>query len=159
MAWNYVGEGYFSEKMMWLNVVRRAIFDYVLYKGAGRNEMPWKRAYAFLFLDEHEEEVEDGLSFEDICGLLDWNIEYVRRLIKSMDRSNVRRLESSKFRHEFSTEFAPTADSSRAPEWDEGVSVPFFRWLTYSPLYQRPLKLRVIPEVVGQVGVGAAWSV
>ena len=90
--WEYVDGQYFGEKMMWVNVMRRAIHDYVLYKGTVKHSLVWRRANMFLFGDQDFEDT--GLRFEEVCGLFGYEPGYVRRLIGKMSRVDVRRMES-----------------------------------------------------------------
>jgi hypothetical protein len=81
------GSGVEADRLLWAAVVRRAIHDYVLYKGVRRKSMDWKRAHLYLFGEgvRHEE----GLSFEDVCALLEWDPDYVRKLTLMMQRSDI----------------------------------------------------------------------
>jgi hypothetical protein len=89
-------------KMLWAAVLRRAVFDYALYKGVGKHKLMWQRAYQFIFIPEQE--YENGLSFEQVCELFDWDPEYLRRMTAQLTRDDVKRMETSSFRDEFTQE-------------------------------------------------------
>jgi hypothetical protein len=136
--WEKVDDSYFEEKMMWLGVLRRAIADYVLYKGIRKHRIKWQRANKFIFGDE---EYGDGLTFEEVCGMLAWEPAYIRRKIQELERSDIRKLESAKFREDFKLEGnTPTYQSS--PKWDAARAIPLFAKFGYSESYRAPVTLR-----------------
>ena len=81
------GSGVEADRLLWAAVVRRAIHDFVLYKGLRRKSLDWKRAHQYLFGKEIR--CENGLSFEDVCAILDWDPDYVRKLTNMMQRSDI----------------------------------------------------------------------
>lgn len=81
------GSGIEADRLLWAAVVRRAIHDFVLYKGVRRKSMDWKRAHRYLFGPGVRHEA--GLSFEDVCLILDWSPDYVRKLTLMMQRSDI----------------------------------------------------------------------
>jgi hypothetical protein len=131
-----------AEKMMWVNVIRRAMFDFVLYKNKRQFEVRWKRAYAFIF----ESDEYAGLTFDQVCSLFGWNPGYIRRLIEKLDRSDIRRLESQRFKEEFrqDTEAVPPLTG---PRWAASpAAVPIFTHLIYSRDYRPRISVRKVPE-------------
>lgn len=90
-----------GDRMLWLCVLRRTVFDYVLYKGSGKHKLKWQQANAFIFpLDEDDAPCMAGLTFDEICALFSWEPDYLRRLTKELKREDIRKLESTKFRDE-----------------------------------------------------------
>jgi hypothetical protein len=63
--------------MLWAAVLRRAVFDYVLYKGVRQHSLEWK--YAFRYIFSEKQEYDNGLSFEEVCELFAWDADYLRR--------------------------------------------------------------------------------
>lgn len=86
-------------KLLWAAVLRRAVFDYVLYKGCGEFKMEWQNAFNYIFSEEQE--YENGFSFEEVCALFSWEPGYVRRLATKLTRSDIKRLETSSFKGDF----------------------------------------------------------
>jgi hypothetical protein len=89
-------------KMMWASVLRRAVFDYVLYKGVAKRQREWQLAYQYIFVPNQE--YENGLSFEEVCDLFGWEPDYLRRLAVQLHRSDIKRLEVSSFKDELTQE-------------------------------------------------------
>lgn len=140
---------HFEEKMMWVGVLRRSVFDYVLYKGKKKYEIRWKRAHQFLFEEATEctEEggLESGLTLDEVCALFGWNVDYIRRIVASLERPDIRKLESSKFREDFKADHME-------PETPEGLfwektqtPIPRFTKFAYSREYREEVTLRKIP--------------
>jgi hypothetical protein len=136
--WENVEDCYFEEKMMWVGVLRRAIADYVLYKGMRKHRIKWQRSSKFLFGGEP---AGDGLTFDEVCGLLAWEPDYVRRKIRDLERTDIRKLESSKFREDFELESNIPAHQD-APRWEAARSTPKFTKFSYSESYRDPVTLR-----------------
>jgi hypothetical protein len=78
-----------EDKVLWAGVLRRAVFDYVLYRGSGKHRLQWKKAHVFIFGGGR---VEDGLTFEEVCSLFTWDPDYLRRMTKSMTRADIKKL-------------------------------------------------------------------
>ena len=136
--WYDVKNKHFPEKMMWLGVLRRAIFDYVLYDGKGSMRLTWKRARQFLFV-EGAVCYEGGLTFEQICGLFGWEHTYVRRLTLKLTRTDVRKLESSRFKEEFVFNALSTVVEGFV-RWDNSfMAAPRLESYRYSPRFRRML--------------------
>jgi hypothetical protein len=78
------------EKMLWASVLRRAVFDYVIYKGVRRKRLDWMKAHQYIFSEGARHE--NGLTFNEVCALFGWDPDYVRRLTHGMARSDIKRL-------------------------------------------------------------------
>lgn len=149
---------YVGERLMWVSVLRRAVFDYVQYKGSAKKELEWKRANRFLFGDPKESE--DGASFEDICAMFGWEPSYIRRIIKSLDRSDMKMLEPSRFKDEFKMDSSmPDAPDGRRWASVDGA-IPLLTWLTYSRQYREQLKPKPVAEAPSRQIFGLVqWQV
>ena len=86
--------------MLWAHVLRRAVFDFVLYKGVGKHRLEWQKAYQYIF--SPGQKYTNGLSFEEVCDVFGWDPDYVRRLTKQLGRSDIKRMETEAFKEEFS---------------------------------------------------------
>jgi hypothetical protein len=89
-------------KMLWASVLRRAVFDYVLYKGVARKQREWQYAYQYIFIKDQE--YENGLSFEQVCDIFGWHPDYLRRMATQLTRADIKRLEVSSFKDELTQE-------------------------------------------------------
>lgn len=87
-----------NAKLLWAHVLRRAVFDYVLYKGMGKKRMDWQRAYQYVFVPDQR--FEDGFSFEEVCEMFGWDPDYLRRMTTKLTRSDIKRMETSSFKDE-----------------------------------------------------------
>jgi hypothetical protein len=87
-------------KMLWAHVLRRAVFDYVLYRGVGKHKLDWQRAYQYIFTPDRQ--YENGLSFEEVCDSFCWDPDYIRRLTTKLTRSDIKRMETEALKEEFS---------------------------------------------------------
>lgn len=85
-------------KLLWAHVLRRAVFDYVLYKGVGKKKMDWQRAYQYVFA--RDQQYEDGFTFEEVCEMFGWDPDYLRRLTTKLNRADIKRMETSSFKDE-----------------------------------------------------------
>jgi len=85
-------------KLLWASVLRRAVFDYVLYKGVAKKQREWQYAYQYIF--SRGQEYENGLSFEEVCDIFGWEPDYLRRMTTQLTRADIKRLEVSSFREE-----------------------------------------------------------
>lgn len=143
----------FGVKMLWASVVRRAIFDYVLYKGVGSQSMLWKRAFQYLFVDELE--YDNSLSFEQVCSLFNWDHNYLRRLIIKLTRSDIRRMENDKVREEFvddpSLEYLKDIQNMisemvrNASTWEKfNFAVPFLPPSNHSKTYEEEMTPKLV---------------
>ena len=87
-----------NAKLLWAHVLRRAVFDYVLYKGVGKRKMDWQRAYQYIFVPNQK--FDDGFNFEEVCEMFGWDPDYLRRMTTKLVRSDVKRMETSSFKDE-----------------------------------------------------------
>lgn len=87
-------------KMLWAHVLRRAVFDYVLYKGVGKHKLEWQKAYQYVFSPGRR--WNEGLSFEEVCDVFGWDPGYIRRLTTQLTRADIKRMETEAFKEEFS---------------------------------------------------------
>jgi len=87
-------------KILWAHVLRRAVFDYVLYRGVGKHRIEWQRAYQYVFTPNRQ--YENGLSFEEVCEVFQWDPDYIRRLTTKLTRSDIKRMETEGLKEEFS---------------------------------------------------------
>lgn len=148
MAWVDVKNGYFDNKMFWNSVLRRAVFDYVLYKGVKSQRRDWKWAKEYIFDGAYYDGGGDpdawGLSFDHVCGLFGWDPEYLRRIAKTLTRSDIKKLESSKFRDLFVLDAAEFI-ISMVVRWSHGNPAPFMTRRQYSKDYRKPFILKSTP--------------
>lgn len=82
-------------------IVRRAVWDFVLYEGANPKTKPdeyelYIEAVDWLFWDG-EEECDDGgrLTFRHICAMLELDPQQVRHTALSMSRNDIQRLNNN----------------------------------------------------------------
>lgn len=132
-----------GDRALWFHVLRRSIFDYVLYKGSGAHNIKWKKANAFIFSDDDDfAPCEAGLTFNEICSLFGWEPDWVRRLTKNLKREEIKKLESGKFREEIDDRTFAEIERKR---W-EGVSAPtpFLTPQRYNKELQRILAPKVV---------------
>jgi hypothetical protein len=137
-------EAPFEEKILWAAVLRRAVFDYVLYKGVRAHSLEWKRAFQYIFSEGVRYEV--GLSFEDVCGLFGWEPGYLRRLVTRLTRADVKKMEIGQVRSEFLFNLVASA-VERTQRWASfKAAVPFFPKFDYSQEYREALEPWVVWE-------------
>lgn len=99
MSYFYARDLPYEERMLWASVLRRAVFDYVLYAGVRARAMDWTRAYQYVFVPGQR--YENGLGFEEVCELFNWDPDYLRRLTTKLTRSDVKKMETTQFRGDF----------------------------------------------------------
>lgn len=134
----------FEEKILWAAVLRRAVFDYVLYKGMRAHSLEWKRAFQYIFAEGVRYEV--GLSFEEVCELFGWEPGYLRRLVTRLTRSDVKKMEIGQMRSEFLFNLVSSV-VERTQRWNSfKAAVPFFPKFDYSPEYRKALEPWVVRE-------------
>ena len=134
----------FEEKILWAAVLRRAVFDYVLYKGMRAHSLEWKRAFQYIFAEGVRYEV--GLSFEEVCELFGWDPGYLRRLVTRLNRSDVKKMEVGQMRSEFLFNLVASV-VERTQRWSSfRAAVPFFPKFDYSPEYRTALEPWVVRE-------------
>lgn len=111
-------------KMLWASVLRRAVFDYVLYKGVAKKQREWQYAYQYIFV--LNQEYENGLSFEEVCDIFGWEADYLRRLTTQLTRSDIKRLEVSSFKDELTQENVETV-VKKVTRWKTSkFATPFY---------------------------------
>ena len=147
MAWNDVKHLYAGEKLFWAAVLRRAVFDYVLYKGVGARRRDWKRAYQYLFGGAQHD---CGLNFTEVCGLFGWDPEYMRLLTAKLTRTDVRKLEFGKFRDEVMMEVITHIVENNL-RWEFGYAVPFFPPHNYIPSYREAFTPKISKKRIRKV--------
>jgi len=147
-----------GERALWASVVRRATFDYIQYRGKAKYKLKWQRSKNFLFGNAMAEE---GATFEDICASLGWNIDYVRRIIEKLDRSDMKVLEPSRFKDEYLKSYAEPEVASPVKRWEVSDSpVPLFMEFLYSRDYREPLRPKRVPMPAFQFsGPLVQWQV
>jgi hypothetical protein len=145
----------FHEKLLWFNVLRRAVFDYVLYKGSGKNRLRWQKACQYLFNDKMN--TGDKPSFSEVCDLFGWEPDYIRKLTRTLQRGDLKKVELSKLRDDI-----PRIQKSRKPmakrteredqgsdflcmvlRWDAGASVPMMS-LVFQARSKKPESLKQV---------------
>jgi len=87
-------------KMLWAHVLRRAVFDYVLYKGVRKHKLEWQKAYQYVF--SPGKQWNEGLNFEEVCAVFGWDPDYIRRLTTRLTRADIKRMETEALKEEFS---------------------------------------------------------
>jgi hypothetical protein len=141
--WHIQGSDTAGERALWASVVRRATFDYVQYRGKAKFRLKWQRAKNFLFGGAAAEE---GATFDDVCAMNGWNVDYVRRIIQRLDRSDMKVLEPSRFKDEYLKSYAEPEVGGPRKRWDVADSaVPLFQELLYSKDYREPVRPKPAP--------------
>jgi hypothetical protein len=111
-------------KMLWAAVLRRAVFDYVLYKGVRKQKMIWQRAYQYIFTPNQE--YDNGLGFEQVCELFGWDPDYVRRLTTELSRQDIKRMETTSFRDEYTQDVMESFVKNSGRWKTSGFAIPFY---------------------------------
>lgn len=142
MSFRYAEDLPYEYKMLWASVLRRAVFDYVLYKGAGARSMYWKRAFQYIFTEGMR--YEDGVSFEEVCEMFNWDPDYVRRLTTQLTRADIKKMETSQFRGEFVFDLVETLVSETERWKTSHFAAPFLPLYKYSEEYREQMRPRVI---------------
>jgi hypothetical protein len=125
-----------EEKVLWACVLRRAIFDFVLYKGSGKHKLQWKKAYAFIYGTEQSE----GLCFEEICALFGWEPDYLRRLAKSLTREDIKKIYAASVKEDY-LELVQTRPQRPLGRTQEAVHLASYSELFHTAVRPR-LRLR-----------------
>lgn len=110
--------------MLWAGVLRRAVFDYVLYKGVRSRRLDWQRAFQYVFTKGQR--YENGLSFEEVCALFAWDPDYLRRLTTQLKRSDIKRLETSSFKDDFSEDLVQSVVKKSGRWKTSNFALPFY---------------------------------
>ncbi len=143
MAWTEARDLPYEEKILWVAVMRRAVFDYVLYKGVRSHKLEWQRAYQYIFSVglRHNE----GLSLEEVCSLFGWDPDYVRRLTKKLTRADIKKIEFGAYRHDLTLrDLISMAAERRSILEVSGSAAPVFPALNYPT----ELRERIEPQDV-----------
>lgn len=153
--WTQASDTDLEDRMIWVCVLRRAVFDYVLYKGQGKHKRRWQLAAQFVFDPQPVDR--DGLSFAEICALFGWDPDYIRRLTKRLKRDDIKRLETTKYRDDF--DGAPIRIIASSAEWaGYTASVPFFTPYNYNGDLRRLLELHTILEERPESFAPLVWA-
>jgi hypothetical protein len=142
MSFSYSGDLPYEYRMLWAAVLRRAVFDYVLYKGSGTHSMDWKRAFQYIFTRGLR--FEDGVSFEEVCEMFNWDPEYVRRLTTRLTRADIKKMETNQFRGEFVFDLVETLVAETERWKTSNFAAPFLPLYKYSKEYRDQMRPRVI---------------
>jgi len=129
-------------KMLWASVLRRAVFDYVLYKGVLSHSLDWKRAFQYVFVEGQR--YDNGLSFEEVCDIFGWDAGYLRRLTTKLTRDDIKKMETTQFREDFVFD-AVKVVVERTEKWKTAnFAAPFLPLYQYSAEYRERLRPRVV---------------
>jgi hypothetical protein len=132
----------FSERIFWAHVLRRAVFDYVLFKGVGSRKLDWQRAFQYLFSPGLL--YENGLSFEEVCGLFGWDPDHLRRVIPKLTRADIKKMETSSTREDFVYDEVAVAVEQTERWKTENFAVPFLPLSQYNREYRNKLMLKKV---------------
>ena len=141
---HYAHELSFEDKMLWAAVLRRAVFDYVLYKGVRQHSLEWKRACQYIYTNGIR--YENGLSFEEVCCLFDWNPDYLRRLTTRLTKADIKKMEISQMREEFTFDIIEAVVRRTAKWKDSRAAVPFFPAYEYAEEYRHKMAPKVVQK-------------
>jgi len=132
----------FSYKLLWASVLRRAVFDYILYKGMRSHSLEWKQAFQYIFVPNQS--YENGLAFEEVCEVFGWDPDYLRRITTKLTRSDVKKMDTTQFKDEFVYD-AITAVVAQTERWKtERFAAPFLPLYQYGKKYREGLKPRLV---------------
>ena len=136
----------YGSKMLWASVLRRSIFDYVLYKGVGAHALEWKRSVQYIF--SVGQRYTNGLSFEGVCELFGWDADYLRRMATKLTRDDIKKMETTQFREDFVFDIVK-AVVEQTEKWKSfNFATPFLPLYRYSPEYRERIRPRVIRKEV-----------
>jgi hypothetical protein len=131
-----------SDRMMWAAVLRRAVFDYVLYKGVRAHSLEWKRACQYVFSVGLR--YDNGLSFEEVCDLFGWDPGYLRRLTTKLTREDIKKMETTQFREDFVYDVVKVV-VEQVEKWKTNhFAAPFLPQYKFSVEYRKRMRPRVI---------------
>jgi len=125
--------------MLWVSVLRRAVFDYVLYKGVAARKLDWQRAFQYIFTKGLR--YDNGLSFEEVCSLFSWDPDYLRRLTLQLTRADIKRLETSSFKDDFSEDLVSSIVEKSGRWKDSNSALPFYPRMVDEFIYMAPTKV------------------
>jgi hypothetical protein len=142
MGFKYAKELPFSDRMLWAAVLRRAVFDYVLYKGVRSHSIEWKKAFQYIFTEGLR--YENGVSFEEVCELFGWNPDYLRRLTTMLTRSDIKKMETTQFREDFVYDIVKVAVEQTEKWKTSNFAAPFLPLYKFNKEHREKLRPRVI---------------
>jgi hypothetical protein len=135
-------------RMLWAAVLRRAVFDYVLYKGVRAHSLEWKRALRFIFTDGARYELgalqRSGLTFEEVCEIFNWDADYLRRLTTKLTRNDIKKMETTQFREDFVFDIVRVVVEQTEKWKTANFAAPFLPLYRYSPEYREQLRPTVV---------------
>jgi hypothetical protein len=118
-----------SDRMMWAAVLRRAVFDYVLYRGVRAHSLEWKRACQYVFSEGLR--YDNGMSFEEVCDLFGWDAGYLRRL-------------TTQFREDFVYDVVKVVVEQTEKWKTVNFAAPFLPQYKFNVQYRERMRPRVI---------------
>jgi len=124
MTFQYAKEIPVNAKLFWAAVLRRAVFDYVLYKGVGKKKIDWQRAAQYIFTPDLR--YENGLSFEEVCDIFGWEPGYLRRLTTKLVKSDIKRMETASFKEELTQDALELAVKKTGKWKTSNFALPFY---------------------------------
>jgi len=128
--------------MLWASVLRRAVFDYVLYKGSRQHSLEWKRAFQYIFVEGHKRD--EGLSFHEVCDLFGWDAEYLQRLTAKLTRSDIKKMEVTQLREDFMFDEVEVVVSQTEKWKTSNFAAPFLPLYRYSAEYRKRFQPKTI---------------
>lgn len=111
-------------RLFWAAALRRAVFDYVLYRDTPGREVDWAHARDYIFLDNME--YSNGLDIEQVCALFGWEPDYIRRLARSLTRKDIKRMEVGSFKDDFNFDEVEATPKSRQTWNGHGAVLPYY---------------------------------
>ena len=89
-------------KILWSSVIRRAIIDWVLYRGARdiRKRRLFQDANAWIFEDDRDLFDEQGTTFKAACAVLNVGPESIRIRVRCIEREQLIELRRAYSGHE-----------------------------------------------------------
>jgi hypothetical protein len=144
MSWEF-GRGLaFGDRMLWAAVLRRAVFDYVLYKGVRSRSIEWKRAFQYVFTEGQR--YENGVSFEEVCEMFGWDPDYLRRLTTQLTRADIKKMETTQFREDFVYDVVKVAVEQTEKWKTTNFAAPFLPLYKFNKEHREKLSPRVISK-------------
>ena len=134
----------FEDRLLWASVLRRAVFDYVLYKGVRQHSLEWKRAYQYVYSPGMK--YENGFSFEEVCEIFNWDPDYLRRKIPLLTRADIKKMETTAVRDEFVfNEISSLVEQTE--RWKtEKFAAPFLPLYKYNRETREKMRPRLVRE-------------
>lgn len=143
MSFTYARDLPFGPKMMWAGVLRRAVFDYVLFEGRADRKLEWRRALQYVFTEGQR--YENGLGFEEVCELFGWDPDYLRRMTTQLTRADIKKMDTSQFRDEFVYD-AVKIRVEQTERWLSlgGAAAPFLPNYQYNSAQRKKVQAKTI---------------